>query len=371
MAHVTSPTGSGNLANTIIVDKNGNVRRWLKPNDPRTAAQLKYRQTMRALNHVLKFFADATDQDLRTSLNDPTWWSAHTFGQFAQGHDADLIADVNRYGFTATFQEPTTVDDFNRADAPSLGADWQPYGPSLHIQANHATADGLSYPGNYYTPINASDVAAKITIHRGTSVYKWPTSARLQTRLTTDNSQAYLAFASHIQNPAYVQFSLSKKEHEQSTTLAFGPWLDLEFEDSYSLGIETIADRLRLAYKLSSQSAWTDAIMLHNPNPLSTGYTSIQYSSPATSNGPYMDDFGAAGPATDVTAQWNAAAHAIGIDDLSEPVAPFNYGEAGELLFCVCSRLWRMTADPGLPDPFGTDPENWKTYIETGTYPQE
>ena len=66
---------------------------------------------------------------------------------------------------------------------------------------------------------------------------------------------------------------------------------------------------------------------------------------------------------------WNVVAHAMGIEDLFPPPAPFNYGEAGELLFCVCARLWRMGIDPALPDPVGTDPADWRTFIETGVWP--
>lgn len=66
---------------------------------------------------------------------------------------------------------------------------------------------------------------------------------------------------------------------------------------------------------------------------------------------------------------WNEVAHAMGIPDLSPPPAPFVYGEAGEQLFLVCCRLWHLAITPGLPDPVYSNPEDWRTFIETGTYP--
>lgn len=74
-------------------------------------------------------------------------------------------------------------------------------------------------------------------------------------------------------------------------------------------------------------------------------------------------------PAETVRDQWNTVAHAMGIEDLLPPPPPFRYGEAGELLFLVCCRLWRMEVTAGLPDPVGTDPVDWREFIETGTYP--
>lgn len=66
---------------------------------------------------------------------------------------------------------------------------------------------------------------------------------------------------------------------------------------------------------------------------------------------------------------WETVAHAMGIPDLAEPIAPFTYGEAGEQLFLVCCLLWRMGVAPGLPDPVYSKPADWREFIETGTYP--
>lgn len=74
-------------------------------------------------------------------------------------------------------------------------------------------------------------------------------------------------------------------------------------------------------------------------------------------------------PTDTIRAAWNDAAHSIGITDLIEPVAPFRYGEAGELLFLVCARLWRMQATGEEMDPVGTDPQDWLTYLATGHFP--
>lgn len=70
-----------------------------------------------------------------------------------------------------------------------------------------------------------------------------------------------------------------------------------------------------------------------------------------------------------VRQSWNDVAHAMGIPDLAAPAAPFTYGEAGEQLFLVCCRLWRLAVAPGLPDPVYSEPADWQTFIETGTFP--
>ena len=66
---------------------------------------------------------------------------------------------------------------------------------------------------------------------------------------------------------------------------------------------------------------------------------------------------------------WNVVAHAMGIQDLATPVAPFVFGEAGEQLFLVCCRLWRLAVAPDLPDPVLSNPEDWRAFLETGEYP--
>jgi len=66
---------------------------------------------------------------------------------------------------------------------------------------------------------------------------------------------------------------------------------------------------------------------------------------------------------------WDEVAHEMGIPDLAEPVVPFTYGEAGEQLFLVCCRLWRLEIAPDLPDPVESKPEDWREFLETGTFP--
>jgi hypothetical protein len=70
-----------------------------------------------------------------------------------------------------------------------------------------------------------------------------------------------------------------------------------------------------------------------------------------------------------VRQSWNDTAHAMGIPDLPAPVAPFLLGEAGEQLFLVCCRLWRLAVAPDLPDPVLSEPADWREFIETGTFP--
>lgn len=66
---------------------------------------------------------------------------------------------------------------------------------------------------------------------------------------------------------------------------------------------------------------------------------------------------------------WNDVAHTMGIPDLPPPAAPFTYGEAGEQLFLVCCRLWRLELVPDLPDPVYSEPADWRTFLETGVFP--
>lgn len=98
MAKVTTPSGLGNLSNTIIITPDGNARVWTKPKDKRSALQLSYRQLMRGLYTVLPEFSDPVDADLR-ALSSPTWrWSSYTFQQWAAAHGSAIDADLPYYG---------------------------------------------------------------------------------------------------------------------------------------------------------------------------------------------------------------------------------------------------------------------------------
>lgn len=57
VAKITTPSGLGNLADTIIITPDGNARVWARPHDRRSATQLSYRQLMRGLYDVLPHFS--------------------------------------------------------------------------------------------------------------------------------------------------------------------------------------------------------------------------------------------------------------------------------------------------------------------------
>ena len=98
MAKITTPSGLGNLADTIIITPDGNARLWAMPRDGASAAQLSYRQLMRGLYDVLPHFSDPVDDDMRAQSS-PTWrWSAYTFQRWAASHGSAINADLPYYG---------------------------------------------------------------------------------------------------------------------------------------------------------------------------------------------------------------------------------------------------------------------------------
>lgn len=98
MAKVVDPGGAGAVGQVFIIDSLGRVRKYVKPKDPRTEEQLKFRQLMRGLYTVLIYFCDGVDDDLRAK-SDPTWqWSACTFQQWAFNHGNAINSDLPYYG---------------------------------------------------------------------------------------------------------------------------------------------------------------------------------------------------------------------------------------------------------------------------------
>lgn len=98
MAKVTTPSGTGNLSNMIIITPDGKARKYAKPKDPRSDAQLSYRQLMRGLYDVLPHFSDPVDTGLRTQAT-PGWrWSSYTFQHWAASHGTAIHTDLPYYG---------------------------------------------------------------------------------------------------------------------------------------------------------------------------------------------------------------------------------------------------------------------------------
>lgn len=98
MAQVTTPSGTGTLGGVIIIDSLGRVRVWVRPKDPRSAAQLRFRQLMRGLYTVLPKFSDPVDADLRAQSTPQHRWSSYTFAQWAADHGDAINGDLPYYG---------------------------------------------------------------------------------------------------------------------------------------------------------------------------------------------------------------------------------------------------------------------------------
>jgi hypothetical protein len=98
MAKVTDPSGTGNIGDTFIIDSLGRVRRYVVPKDPRTAAQLSFRQLMRGLYIVLPKFSAPVDADLIALAPVDRYWSAFTFGEWAAEHGTAINDDRDHYG---------------------------------------------------------------------------------------------------------------------------------------------------------------------------------------------------------------------------------------------------------------------------------
>jgi hypothetical protein len=98
MATVTDPSGTGTLGGVIIIDSLGRARVWVRPNDPRTAAQIRFRQLMRGLYTVLPKFSAPVDADLIALAPVDRYWSAWTFGEWAATHGTAIDDDRDHYG---------------------------------------------------------------------------------------------------------------------------------------------------------------------------------------------------------------------------------------------------------------------------------
>jgi len=211
--------------------------------------------------------------------------------------------------------------------------------------------DALYWQNNFYFGISAnpSDPTDSVTIH--ITKLEWVDNNDVVTLLWTPENEAlppippYCLLAHVIPN---TQVNLTWANAQSYTGLRAersaskdGPWTDLELELEPDAESATDADP-------PSYDLWYRIVAINT-----AGETP---SEPAEADAA-------------IRARWNAVAHAMGIPDLAEPVAPFTYGEAGEQLFLVCCRLWRLEIAPDLPDPVESEPEDWREFLETGTFP--
>lgn len=369
MAKVIDPSGTGLLPGGAVIDENGNAYLHQRPRDTRTPKQLRYRQLMRALNRVLALFGDETDLDVETAVNTPTWWSSELFARWAANHGTAIEEDLNRYQFDDNFQNLTLVDTFNRANAPNLGPDWTALYNSAQIIDNRCyTPANTITVSMYNTQTFEREARSSFTIIKDPDTNSWPFAIRHGFIVSQSDISGYVIDVQFIANPPQVALAIARLDSGTLTHLNLADWHDISAADSISIGLEHAGESLAAWISINSDENWTletTAIDETYPDPGRAVLTCI----PTTTTPAIVDDFAAAGDDDTPRERWNTAAGAMGIADLQAPVDPFNYGEAGELLFLVCARLWRMHADPGLPDPVGSDPNNWITYLTTGTYP--
>jgi hypothetical protein len=358
MATTTGSSGNGSFGDAFTIDRNGVARKRIVPPDARTPAQLRYRQLMRALNRVLVHFGDDTDQDVATAVNSAAWWSSETFRRFAADHGSAINQDLANYGKDFWPPTPTTnlLDDFNRADGP-VGPNWHSVGFISNQQYKSLDmadywAQSFEQPMEVFATIDQTqpDDTSGPDVGIWFSPYKW------------------YGWSASIGSPGDGQWY---KNLRLNRGIGSGPGdsgIDARYyawQNGDRLGLR-LADNELTAFLSPAGQAWS-TIFRSTDTPWSgTGYIRAGIGH----NHQTVDDFGGGTPQKQNTrAQWQATAIAIGIDDLNAPVAPFTYGEAGELLFLVCCRLWRMQADPALPNPTFDQPSRWQTYLETGTYP--
>jgi hypothetical protein len=369
MARTTGSSGTGSFGDTFVIDHNGVARKRVIPPDARTPEQLRYRQLMRALNRVIPSFGPATDQDVIDATATASWWSSATFAQWAANHGTAIDADLARYGFEDNFQAITMLDDFNRADSPTLGTDWTALASPAQIKAQRCYSPAGAITASLYAA-QTFDIStrARLSVIADPATGEWPFSARISLMAEATISNGYAVSAQFSHTPPYVQIILLRYDAGIPVLLSAGPWTDLAGLSQFSLGIERQADLLGIWYAPGETDDFA-LIAQANDDAHPLAPYIILTAQPIASIPCVIDDFGAAGHDDTVRQQWNAAADTLGIQDLPTPIAPFTYGERGEILFLVCCRLWRMDVDANLPDPVGSSPDDWLAYLATGDYP--
>jgi hypothetical protein len=126
MAKVTAPlmsmSASGAFGKTIVFQKNGNVRKWLKPANPQTVDQMAVRNKLKEIQKSLKLLGAVLRAELKSGFG--ARWNSMIVGELMADDGAALTAYVGE--FTA-FQVSEKAD-WATADtsAPSVLADGAP-----------------------------------------------------------------------------------------------------------------------------------------------------------------------------------------------------------------------------------------------------
>jgi len=335
-------------------------------------------------------------------LNEPWFWSAETFGRFALDHGRQVKKDVQF--FNCLFPVAKILDTFSAEQGPPPGPLWHtPYamaalvskdghcrpgniddyngmaafntllGPSCEIFFTLAEFNAdltIAIPGNWDVPLfrtwinNEQDDALNAPSGINLSLIWKPDSfshppqpgfyLSYETYGFTPRHVTYGPFTPHIGDRFGIRCSGACSVYYSPVGQ---PWQRVLNNLGYSVQNQPAytvlwIDRL---FILSNTSRWIHACALDN-----FGATQLP-DDPLPDNPEELQD------------NWNNVAHAMGIPDLdttnADPVAPFATGDAGEMLFTVCCLLAQLPSDTNLPPPLTSDPIDWRTYLETGTYP--
>lgn len=203
------------------------------------------------------------------------------------------------------------LDNFNRADAPTLGANWTVLSGynNLKIESNKAACDVNTICGDYYNQDFGPDCEAYITALPTADAFPFGASEHLWIRHDAVNNTGYRIVVSHFSNPPSPSYhliilDLYRVDIGSSTLLDESDPINVLGTTGYRFWISAIGDQINVYLSLTtSGDTWSAILNATDATYSLAGKLNIASLGSVSYRGAYLDDFGggtlAAAPTAD------------------------------------------------------------------------
>lgn len=196
------------------------------------------------------------------------------------------------------------IDDFNRADAGTLGSNWTASGSyaSLGISANKARGASGAWHGNIWNPAQyGPDVACYMTVSFASAIGEAVLLIRCASAAVADTYYLYISGSA---------WSIRTVVSGSDGALASGGTGTQAVANGGLIGIEAVGTTLAAYYSSNGGSSWTTVATGTDSSHSGAGYVGLQ----ANSNDADFDDFAAGAMSAQtppyanvtITAAWHA-----------------------------------------------------------------